>query len=167
MGDRPAEAASSRIDSLFRLGVVTGLSDEQLLERFAAQSDEAGQIAFEAIVRRHGPMVLGVCRRVLGHRQAAEDAFQATFMVLALKAPAIRSRESLGPWLHRVAVRVARRALASGRRRQPEPLPAEEPVDAAAREPERAELAAVIDEELAGGVLGALNGRSCRVLGQW
>jgi RNA polymerase sigma factor (sigma-70 family) len=148
MHDRRADSTSSQIESLFRLGVVTGLSDGQLLERFTARSDEAGQIAFEAIVRRHGPMVLGVCRRVLGHEQAAEDAFQATFMVLALKAPAVRSGESLGPWLHSVAVRVARRALATSRRDQPEGLPAQEPVDTRKEDPDLAELAAVIDEEV-------------------
>src|SRR4051812_30454452 len=113
MGDRPAETLSRHIDALFRLGVVTGLSDGRLLERFLLRSDAEGQIAFEAIVRRHGPMVLAVCRRVLGHEQAAEDAFQATFMVLALKARAVRGRESLGPWLHGVAARIARRARAS------------------------------------------------------
>src|SRR5262249_56405355 len=131
MGDRPAERVSRNIDALFRLGVVTGLSDGRLLERFLARSDAEGQVAFEAIMRRHGPMVLGVCRRVLGHHQAAEDAFQATFMVLALKASAVREREQLGPWLHGVAARIARRALASTRRSQAEPLPSEDPVDPA------------------------------------
>ena len=112
------------------------------------KADREGQLAFEAIVRRHGPMVLGVCRRVLGHEQSAEDAFQATFMVLALKAPAVRQRESLGPWLHGVAARVARRALATGRRQQPQPLPEEDLIAPAAPDPALADLAVVIDEEL-------------------
>ena len=103
------------IDALFRLGVVSGMSDGQLLERFAARSGcDSGELAFEAIVRRHGPMVMAVCRRVLGDDHAAEDAFQATFMVLALKSRAIRKQESAGPWLHGVAVRIARRALILG-----------------------------------------------------
>ena len=85
MADRRVETALRDIDALFRLGVVSEMSDGQLLERFAAQTGSDSEFAFEAIVRRHGPMVLGVCRRVLGDDHAAEDAFQATFMVLALR----------------------------------------------------------------------------------
>jgi hypothetical protein len=68
------------------------LLDGQLLEQFTTEQDQAG---FTALVRRHGPMVLGVCRRVTGHLQDAEDAFQATFLVLAKKAGAIRRTDSL------------------------------------------------------------------------
>ena len=103
MGDRRAETALRDIDALFRLGVVSGMSDGQLLERFAAHSGADSELAFEAIVRRHGAMVMAVCRRILGDDHAAEDAFQATFMVLALKSRAIRKQESSGPWLHGVA----------------------------------------------------------------
>jgi RNA polymerase sigma factor (sigma-70 family) len=148
MGDRPAESVSRDIDALFRLGVVSGMSDGQLLERFASQSDPDGQLAFEAIVRRHGPMVLGICLRVLGHYQAAEDAFQATFLVLALRARAVRKRESLGPWLHGVAARISRRALISGRRIRNEPLPSGDLVDPATRELATSDLGAVLDEEV-------------------
>jgi RNA polymerase sigma factor (sigma-70 family) len=95
---------------LFQAGAIGGLSDRELLGHFAARSGDVAQRAFEAIVRRYGPMVLGVCRRVLGDVQLAEDAFQATFLVLALKAGAIRKPDSLGPWLHGVAGRIARRA---------------------------------------------------------
>ena len=109
---------------LFRLGVVSGMSDGQLLDRFAAHSGADSELAFEAIVRRHGPMVMGVCRRVLGDDHCAEDAFQATFMVLALKSRTIRKQESLGPWLHGVALRIARRARALRQRSRGEPLPA-------------------------------------------
>src|SRR5215218_1454915 len=71
-------------------------TDAELLERFVHERDEA---AFEAIVRRHGPMVLGVCRRILGHAQDAEDAFQATFLILARKAAMVRPRAQVGSWL--------------------------------------------------------------------
>src|SRR5260370_41363166 len=81
-----------------------GLSDAQLLERFVTRRDEA---AFEVLVWRHGPTVLGVCRRVLQHEQDAEDAFQATFLVLARKAGSIGRRPALGSWLYRVAPRGA------------------------------------------------------------
>jgi RNA polymerase sigma factor (sigma-70 family) len=89
--------------------------DGEALAAFVTRRDES---AFTAIVGRHGPMVLNVCRRVLGHQQDAEDAFQATFLVLARKAASVGRAESLASWLHGVAVRLALRARRdAGRRR--------------------------------------------------
>src|SRR5262249_12460506 len=90
------------------------LTDEQLLARFVASQD---QVAFEELVRRHGPMVLRVCRRILHHAQDAEDAFQATFIVLMRKARTISRRELLANWLHGVAFRVALKAKNSAGQR--------------------------------------------------
>jgi RNA polymerase sigma factor (sigma-70 family) len=90
-------------------------TDAELLESFLTQRDEA---AFEALLYRHGAMVLGVCRRVLRHAQDAEDAFQATFLVLARKAGSLRSRELLGNWLYGVALRTAMKARAMNAKRR-------------------------------------------------
>src|SRR5579859_3426181 len=96
------------------LGGSAELPDQQLLERFVLGQDEE---AFAELVNRHGPMVLGVCRRVLGNAMDADDAFQATFMTLARKAGTIRRRGSAGPWLHGVARRISLRARARATRR--------------------------------------------------
>jgi RNA polymerase sigma factor (sigma-70 family) len=103
-------------------------SDGELLEAFLARRDEA---AFAAILRRHGSMVLGVCQRVLGNAHDAEDAFQATFLVLVKKAASVRPRERVGHWLYGVAYRTAleARTMAARRRRKERtrtpPAPAE------------------------------------------
>src|SRR6516225_294183 len=91
-----------------------GMTDGQLLDRFLADRDEA---AVEVLVRRYGPLVLGICRRVLHNAHAAEDAFQATFLVLVRKAPALDRSKPLGSWLYTVAYRLALRARANESRR--------------------------------------------------
>jgi RNA polymerase sigma-70 factor (ECF subfamily) len=110
------------------------LTDAQLLERFAVRREEA---AFEALLHRHGPLVFGVCRRLLGNPHDAEDAFQATFLILARKAGSIGRPALLGNWLYGVAHRVAARARKTSLRRH-------------VRETTGADLAAVANREPSG-----------------
>jgi RNA polymerase sigma factor (sigma-70 family) len=123
----------------------SGLTDGALLDRFIRQRDPA---AFVDLVRRHGPMVLGVCRRILGDRPDADDAFQAVFLVLVQKAPSIVPRDMVGNWLHGVAYRTAVRVRASHRFRQHrerQMAAVPEPTTAA---PAWDDLRPLIDEEL-------------------
>ncbi len=128
---------------------VVGMDEAELLRRFATRRDPS---ALEAIVVRHGPMVLGVCRRILLNRHSSEDAFQATFLVLARRAGTIRDPDRLGPWLHGVAHRVALRLRAERARLQArERTGTEEPAmatDQAESDFDRAELRATLDEEI-------------------
>lgn len=122
------------------------LGDAKLLARFAATRDGD---AFAELVRRHGPLVLSVCRRVTGHPQDAEDAFQATFLVLAKKAGAVRNPDLLANYLYGVAFRVASRARRSAlRRRRREVTVAALPDPPAAAQPPAAELLPIVDQEL-------------------
>ena len=111
--------AGRQLERLFRVGTVGGLTDAQLLEQFVAGDDEAAEAAFEAIVARHGPTVLRVCRTILRDVHAAEDAFQATFLVLARKARTLGQRELLSNWLYGVALRTARKARTAAARGWP------------------------------------------------
>ncbi len=98
-------------------GIIAGLADGQLLERFASHRGAEAELAFTALVMRHGPLVFGVCQSLLHNTHDAEDAFQATFLVLARKAGLIRQPDRLGPWLHGVAHRTARRLKEKDARR--------------------------------------------------
>ncbi len=85
-----------QIESLLNGGSVAGLSDRQLIDRFNARRDAAGEAAFAAMVQRHGPLVLDLCRQLVGDAHHAEDAFQAVFLVVARKAGGIRDPDRLG-----------------------------------------------------------------------
>lgn len=113
--ERPAEGkVVSHLHVLFTRGTTAGSTEGQLLERFASGRDES---AFEALVERHGPMVLGVCRRFLRDPNDVDDAFQATFLILARKARTLSRKDLLGNWLYGVACRVSRRARGVAARR--------------------------------------------------
>jgi RNA polymerase sigma factor (sigma-70 family) len=127
---------------------LAALPDTALLDRFLATHEEE---AFQALLLRHGPMVLRVCRRALSAEQDAEDAFQATFLVLAREARAIRKHTSLASWLHGVAYRVARDARKSReRRRTHEAAAASVPTAAVTEDVGWNELRSILDAELVG-----------------
>jgi RNA polymerase sigma factor (sigma-70 family) len=143
-----------QVRTLFGAGVAGGSSDAELLDRFLCRSSAAedaalaAEAAFAALVARHGPMVLGVCRRALADPNDVEDAFQATFLVLVRRARSVRVGDSLGRWLYGVARRVAAKAHARSERARVRSVPLRrEPV---ASEPpaDRIELLSALDEEV-------------------
>ncbi len=142
-------AVLKELDRAFNQGTIAGLTEGNLLERFVSGRDEA---AFGALVARHGPMVLGVCRRLLRDESDVDDAFQATFLVLARRAGAIRRGDLVGHWLYGVAHRVSVRARAmASRRRVHEPTGLQTVAMHAETDPysgENFELRAILDEEL-------------------
>ncbi len=115
MGREPLEEAVARIRTLVSRRGAQGKCDSELLRAYSAQND---QIAFGAIVERHGPLVFAVCERVLHHDQDAEDAFQAVFIVLAKKAASLCKHPSLAGWLHQVGHQVALTARRAAMRRR-------------------------------------------------
>jgi RNA polymerase sigma factor (sigma-70 family) len=143
-----APSLSRSLGVLFDTGVVGDLADAQLLDRFTA-ADQADEPAFDALVERHGPMVLQVCRRMLDDPNDAEDAFQATFLVLLRQARSIRHRTSLAAWLHGVALRVASRARVELARRRRIERHAIRHAVVRNNDPDRLDLEALIDLELA------------------
>jgi RNA polymerase sigma factor (sigma-70 family) len=116
-----ANPVGQQLETLWSTGTLTGLGDDQLLARFCAAKDEAAELAFRELMHRHGPMVMGVCRQILQRPHDADDAFQATFLVLVRKSGSIRVGDSLAPWLYSVAFRTAHRARAVASRYHPVP----------------------------------------------
>ncbi len=136
-------AALRQLRTLLERGAVGQLSDAELIDRFLSGNDDA---AFAALVERHGPAVFRVCRRVLGDAEAAQDAFQATFLVLVRKAGSVRVRDSIGPWLVAVAYRTASGVRSAASRRKTIERDAAEA--RAAAEPSDAELAQEVRAEV-------------------
>ena len=141
------------IHTLFDSGTAGGLTDRQLLEQFASRRDAAAEAAFEVLVLRHGPMVLRVCRNSLADPHDAQDAFQATFLILVKRYRSIRRLESVGSWLFGVAMRVASRArVDAARRRAAERRRALKVIEAIDlsddREPEQPEFGPALQEEV-------------------
>ena len=139
-------AAFRHLRGLFGAGSVVALDDGQLLARYESGRDEA---AFEALIGRHGPMVLTTCRAVLKDEHDVEDAFQATFLVLARKAGSIRGHDALAGWLHRVAYRASVQAGVEAARRRRKEAEASEiaRMNAPRRDPDP-ELGAILHEEV-------------------
>ncbi len=151
--DRTSGGAPRHLRILFDVGAVGDVTDGQLLERFTNRTGSASELAFAALVERHGPLVLGTCRAVLGRSPEADDAFQATFLTLVHKADALWIHDSLGPWLYRVAHRIALRTRRrSVRRLQHERRAAEARADQTEPAPDTPmalEHQAILDEEVA------------------
>ena len=147
MASEHAGAMLRHVQRWVEAETLRGWSDGQLLQQFAVQHEEE---AFAVLVRRHGRLVWGVCRHMLRHEQDAEDAFQATFLVLARRAAAIRKLESVGSWLHGAAYRIALRAKQEVAKRQGRERAAAVPESASAG-PDLAwrELQGMLDEEVA------------------
>ena len=137
------------LEALWHTGTLTGLPDEPLLARFRAAKDAAAESAFLELMHRHGPMVMGVCRQILRRPHDADDAFQATFLVLVRKSRSIRVGESLAPWLYAVAYRTAQRARAVAARYRPVPTETlEVPAEGSATDPCRFDLRPLLHDEL-------------------
>ncbi|WP_165234385.1 sigma-70 family RNA polymerase sigma factor [Aquisphaera insulae] len=147
-GTRGTGAGTAAMGRLLSRGVLTGLGDDALLERFLADRDEE---AFAAIVARHGPMVMRVCRGVVRNASDAEDAFQASFLILVKKARSFAgvSRPDVGGWLHRVAYRVAIQANAAAARRHAQERKAAMAATAYGSPAESDEVTPAVHEELA------------------
>ncbi len=159
MAKGQVSAASRDVQTLFSAGTIGTLTDGQLLERFTTRRGDIAELAFAALIERHGPMVLRVCRAILHDHHDAQDALQATFLVLVRRASSLWVQESLGPWLHQVAYRTASCARsAATRRKRHEGHTARMLLVPVSGEADRDDFGSVLHEELkpvAGGTLTA------------
>jgi RNA polymerase sigma-70 factor (ECF subfamily) len=152
MADARPTGVLNDLERLFSQGTLSGLTDGQLLDRFLAGRDGGqAESAFAALVERHGPMVLRVCRGVLDDPHDAQDAFQATFLVLVRKAGSVRKRNSVASWLFGVASRVSARARADAARRRKHETRGAAMASTVThdRPPDDPDLARVVHEEVA------------------
>ena len=145
---RQGTVVARQVRTLLDDGAAGGLTDAELLERFATRGGDAAQAAFAALVERHGPMVLRACRSILRDPHRAQDAFQATFLLLARRAGSLWVRDSLAPWLHSVACRVSSGSRAAEGRRRAMERRAAGRASRSAAEPTRDDLAPALHEEV-------------------
>jgi len=143
VGRQADKAVLGQLQTLFSVGVAGNLTDGQLLERFTTHRGEVGELAFAVLVERHGPMVLRTCRSIARNEH---DAFQATFLVLVRKRRTVWVRDSLGPWLHRVACRAALRARADAARGRALEHQAARNMGTTGPDPDQTDLAATLQE---------------------
>ncbi|WP_165064561.1 sigma-70 family RNA polymerase sigma factor [Paludisphaera rhizosphaerae] len=150
MGDSSKSKVDRRaLGVLFNEGAIGPRSDADLLRMVATREKEIAEAAFATLIDRHGPMVLGVCRRILRNEHAAEDAFQAVFLVLARKAASVRAEDSLGRWLFGVARKVASRARRLAARQAPTISSTDRTPDNPASVVIREEIQRIVDREVA------------------
>jgi RNA polymerase sigma factor (sigma-70 family) len=149
MGKAQQSNALRDVELLFNAGTATGWTDRQLLEQFLDRSGESRDLAFAALVERHGVMVHRVCRSVLRDDQAADDAFQATFLILVRRGHSVWVRDSIGPWLYQVAHRVASCARSMEARRKHHEKKAAELAHPVVEPPTSDDLGSAIHQEIA------------------
>ncbi len=148
MASRIGERSIQEIESLFNWGALGSRSDGQLLDQFLAGQD-GSEAAFRYLIQRHGPMVQGICRRILGNDHAADDAFQATFLVLVKKAETLRDRDLLTNWLYGVTVRIAKKERSKAiRRGVVERRAADARATGEGSDADQMELRSILDEEI-------------------
>jgi RNA polymerase sigma factor (sigma-70 family) len=137
------------LGTLFSVGVIGGLKDRQLLECYLSRRGDNGERAFAALVERHGPMVLRVCRGYLRDDNDVQDAFQATFVVLARqRVGTLWVRDSIGPWLYSVACRIAARARSDMARRRRHERRAAERLSLTVNDRSWDDVGSLVDEEV-------------------